>query len=403
MKDIEQIQGNIADYIDDYVDYINKKGIAFHQKDEGYKFKAVATFQKEFNLKAKDWTSMIESSLKDTLNLVASGNYFPKPMLLSCIKEDKNFVRKEFEKLLMGKEDVPRRIDNFIDNFETKFSPHGKYKQLYFDYRFVSFFLASFKPSKYFYVKYSDYKKFAEQVEYDLNLSRKSPGEHYREFAEMAEKTREVLSADKSFMDIHSKIVSAFDFKDDDLSWGTYDFIFNVSRERWKEKRIQQKKREKIIADFKEYYKDVVEDEDKIENQIVGKSTQELFEEGERFKPPTESYIRKEGSYKVRLDSVKQKKIVKDINDYKCQICGFSFIYKDAKGKDKKYAQADHIVGKEDGGTEELSNLWVLCPNCHAQKTLGVIIVDKKQKIVKKNNQIIKINLGHLKKYGWGE
>jgi len=71
-----------------------------------------------------------------------------------------------------------------IYNFQTKFPPSGRYKQSYFDHRFVSFFLAAYKPAKYFYVKSTDYRKFARQIRYDLNTSGKEPGEKYEEFAD---------------------------------------------------------------------------------------------------------------------------------------------------------------------------------------------------------------------------
>jgi 5-methylcytosine-specific restriction endonuclease McrA len=402
MKDIEQVQENISDYVSSYVKHV-LKDLAFYQKDEGYKFQAVATFQKEFNLKSNNWLSMIERALKDASNLVQSGQYFPKRMLLHYIQTDEKFVRKEFQTLLQGKENIVRRIDDFIYNFQKKFPPSGRYKQSYFDYRFLSFFLASYKPDKYFYVKSSDYKKFAKQIRFDLDTSGKEPGEKYREFAELAEIAREVLRANDEFEEVHQKIVSKFDFKDPSLSWGTYDFIFNVSREKWKEKLLIGEKRAKRLSDFREYYQDTTDDEDKVEDQISGKSPQELLEEGKAFKPHSASYAEKAGYYKVRLESTKQKRIVKELNEYSCQICGFSFVYKDAKGRDRKYAQVDHIIDKSDNGTEELGNLWVLCPNCHAQKTLGVIIVDRNKKQVSRNGEKVKIKPGHLKEYGWNE
>ena len=402
MKDIEYIQDNIADYVSNYVQYV-LKDLPFYQKDEGYKFQAVATFQKEFNLKSKNWLSMVDRALKDSVNLVQSGQYFPKRMLLHYIQEDDIFVRKEFEKLLIGKENIARRINDFIYNFQEKFPPSGRYKQSYFDYRFLSFFLAAYKPDKYFYVKSSDYNKFARQIRYDLDTSGKEPGDKYQGLAELAQIAREVLRASEEFKDVHQKIVSKFDFKDPDLSWGTYDFIFNVSRERSKETTAIGEKREKRLSDFREYYRDTTDDEDKIEDQISGKSIEDLLEKGMAFKPPSAGYVEKAGHYKVRLESTKQKRIVKELNEYSCQICGFTFVYKDTKGRDRKYAQVDHIIDKSDNGTEELSNLWVLCPNCHAQKTLGVIIADKNRKQISRNGEKVKFRPSHLKEFGWNE
>lgn len=400
MRDIELIQENITDYVENYANDI-LKDLNFYQKDEGYKFKAVATFQREFKLKSGDWYSMIGLALKDARNLVQSGQYFPKGMLLHYIQIDEDFVQKEFQKLIVGKENVVWRINNFIDNFKKRFPPSGRYGQSYFDYRFLSFFLAAHQPSKYFYVKSSDYRKFAKQISYNLNLSSKTPGDKYQELAELAKITKEVLISNKRFLDVHSRVISKFDFKDLDFNWGTYDFIFNVSRERWQEKRKMQERRAKINADFNEYYRDTGTYEERLENQISGKSVEELMNEGRAFEPPSASYAKKNGDYKVRIESAKQKRIVKELNGYCCQICGFSFVYKDSMGRQKKYAQVDHMIDKTDGGTEELNNLWVLCPNCHAQKTLGVIIVDKNKKQILRESKKIIIRPGHLKEFGW--
>jgi len=80
---------------------------------------------------------------------------------------------------------------------------------------------------------------------------------------------------------------------------------------------------------------------------------------------------------------------------------GFSFAYKDSKGRDRKYSQVDHIIDKSDNGTEELDNLWVLCPNCHAQKTFALSWLIKRKKQVSRNGEQLKFSPGHLKRFGW--
>jgi len=56
----------------------------------------------------------------------------------------------------------------------------------------------------------------------------------------------------------------------------------------------------------------------------------------------------------------------------------------------------DHIIEKSDGGDESLNNLWVLCPNCHVEKTRGVITIDLEKGVVKKREKTIDINNKHL-------
>lgn len=54
------------------------------------------------------------------------------------------------------------------------------------------------------------------------------------------------------------------------------------------------------------------------------------------------------------------KKIVLKRDNWSCRKCGF---------RDKEIMQVDHKKEKYCGGTDELSNLQTLCPNCHAKKT----------------------------------
>jgi predicted restriction endonuclease len=136
--------------------------------------------------------------------------------------------------------------------------------------------------------------------------------------------------------------------------------------------------------------------EDEIQEELQGKSKEELLEEARKFKSLKKGYSEKEGRYKVRRDDVTQKIRVRIIEDYKCQVCGFTLEYRDFRGKKKKYIQVDHIIEKIRGGTEELGNLWVLCPNCHIKKTIGVILIDPENKIVKENGKILQIRDNHL-------
>ena len=53
-------------------------------------------------------------------------------------------------------------------------------------------------------------------------------------------------------------------------------------------------------------------------------------------------------------------------------------------------------MDKAKGGGETLDNLWVLCPNCHAKKTFGLIKIYKEQKKVMDGGQEIKIRDNHL-------
>jgi ribosomal protein L44E len=387
-------QHTIDSLVEKYSNHVDRD-IKFYRKDEGYKFKAVETFKKEFNLNAKDFHGMMEKALEDAHNLVQSAQYFPKRMLLKFIKHDPQFMRRELGQLLNGQKPVADRIDAFKINVEKKLKKPNE--KTYFDYRFLSFLLASHHPNLYFYVKSSEYKEFAEIIGHELVING-SQGERYRELLGFAEALRESLKANSRFGVTHKKITQGLNYKDESLSWGTFDFIYNVvHRKDLPTEEIKTKSRWlKKIGMLTEEQQETLVLEDEIQEELQGKSKEELLEEARKFKSLKKGYSEKEGRYKVRRDDVTQKIRVRIIEDYKCQVCGFTLEYRDFRGKKKKYIQVDHIIEKIRGGTEELGNLWVLCPNCHIKKTIGVILIDPENKIVKENGKILQIRDNHL-------
>lgn len=102
------------------------------------------------------------------------------------------------------------------------------------------------------------------------------------------------------------------------------------------------------------------------------------------------------GLYNVRQESVAQKERVRRLENYKCQVCGFTIEYIDTRGEKRRYVQVDHIINKADGGGEEMFNLWALCPNCHIKKTFNVIKIDVVKRIVTENGSLITIRDNHL-------
>ncbi|MDO8466798.1 MAG: HNH endonuclease signature motif containing protein [bacterium] len=385
------IEKNINEYVTKYAEYILRDP-EFYKKDEGYKYQAVATFRKYFDLDAKNFIDMLELALADTRNLIGSGSYFPKRMLIDYARQNPKFVRGELRKLLGGGKNVYERIDNFINNINTYF-PQDK-KQSYFDYRFVSFFLAAHDPEKHIHVKSKEYKVFAGMVSYEMIISG-SQGQRYKSLFEFAEIIRNVIKINPEFKKVHKQVTEPFAYKDPSFSWGTDDFIFNVARRlssAFNEEAKKAVKRNTEIQENKiEELEDMLAADDVVESER-GKSREELIKLVKDFKPIGKAYTEREGSYRVRCDSAAQKERIKILENYACQICGFSFEYSSEDGTKRKFSHADHIIDKSSGGTEEADNIWILCPNCHAKKTLGVIVVNLKRGIVLENNKEIKLH-----------
>lgn len=117
------------------------------------------------------------------------------------------------------------------------------------------------------------------------------------------------------------------------------------------------------------------ENDDFICDLIQSASIEEIWKKAEQFVDYEEQY--REGfGIKLRRESKMQKERISRIEEYTCQICGFHQAYVNKNGKQRFIIQVDHIVEKSQGGGECLNNLLVLCPNCHAKKTYGIIKIN---------------------------
>lgn len=131
---------------------------------------------------------------------------------------------------------------------------------------------------------------------------------------------------------------------------------------------------------------------------ITTKSKEQLLAEASSFIADQPSHTIDFKPKKVRIENKQQKKRIAAIEDYSCQICNWKLEYKNQKGLTNYRIDIDHIEDKANGGGEEMSNLWALCPNCHAKKTMGIITVNKLTGEIKEKGEIIKLHHdNHLK------
>ena len=100
--------------------------------------------------------------------------------------------------------------------------------------------------------------------------------------------------------------------------------------------------------------------------------------------------------YFSEFESKKQKERIAILENHTCQICGFYQSYINQYGHKRYIIEVDHIIEKSKGGGENMHNLLVLCPNCHAKKTYGIITIDDDYRVYE-NGQEIKIKDHHLK------
>jgi hypothetical protein len=102
---------------------------------------------------------------------------------------------------------------------------------------------------------------------------------------------------------------------------------------------------------------------------------------------------RKMGQVVRVVRNTSQSSLVKELYDFKCQICGWT-AYSPLL-KNHWYCEAHHVqpLGRKYGGPDHFSNILALCPNHHCMMDLGILAIEPERLgIVFTNDHALDIN-----------
>ena len=137
------------------------------------------------------------------------------------------------------------------------------------------------------------------------------------------------------------------------------------------------------------------EQDDSFIDEMNNESLESIYNEAKKFSDYENQYYYITKEIKQRHESKKQKERIAILENHTCQICGFQQSYINKEGKKRWIIEVDHIIEKAQGGGETIDNLLVLCPNCHAKKTYGVIRIDENLTVYE-NGEKIDISNHHI-------
>lgn len=137
---------------------------------EKYKWVAIQHFQMHWNIEAADFAGMLDQSLGKTYNLLASGYYYAKAMIVEFAKDDPEGVRELFRMLYDETRDLAERAEKFIAYAEDRKLNHNEsgWKNHFQDTRSISVYLWLKYPDKYYIYKYGEIRPAAEELEFDF-------------------------------------------------------------------------------------------------------------------------------------------------------------------------------------------------------------------------------------------
>lgn len=145
-----------------------KKHYGQIERQEIYKWEAVVHFGKTWDIDAEDFCSMLTNALKKTKNLMDSGSYYPRRMILWAAKKEPEKVRQLFRELYDLTEDIKVRIENFQSGIDGIIDVHkeGTIQKGYQDDRALMVYLNMRYPEKYYLYKYSMFVDFSNLIDY---------------------------------------------------------------------------------------------------------------------------------------------------------------------------------------------------------------------------------------------
>lgn len=207
-------------YIKEYKDNFE----SVHNK-EIYKWEAVKHFQHNFDINASNFSENLETSLNKTANLLGSGNYYPRKMLVENAKKSPEQVREMFRFLFDEDFDIIERIESFRSDFEDLNLKNFKDLDDYQDHRAVIVYLNLKFPERYFFYKFTMFKKFA----YKINYSYKPVGgrtNNIGQFFNVCELVKYEIEKDQELLRLHEKRLTSDSYYDKKHNILTQDFIY---------------------------------------------------------------------------------------------------------------------------------------------------------------------------------
>lgn len=211
-------------------------------REEDYKWKATNTFQKEFDIAAKDLAVNLKAALADEYNLLSGNMNFSKAILIKCATkqddEELDFseqTRYALSCLFDEEKDFVGRVEEYVaafDNFHAKRiaggleKPNTKHHQ---NPHAISVLLAFRYPTKYYIFKETVWNNF----KYETGVSYPSLY-HFRYkllgYDIICDQIRQVLIADEELTARHDTYYVSERYKDpSNYHLMTQDFLYAIA------------------------------------------------------------------------------------------------------------------------------------------------------------------------------
>jgi hypothetical protein len=225
----------LRQWVDMYLHHVQEITPEIHVRDEeGYKFRSVEKFQKNFSEDASDFAAMLDRSIENT-NLVVGARHFPRAMLLEFAQEFPEETIAALKLLFDQSKDVGKRLDETQALIEKIMSERnkkrGKKDISFMGLRFLTLLLAFRYPNACNAVKPREWKVFCRFVEEEFAIAQHtSIGNQYKHFDAYIEPLRMYIKTLPPIRNLRDQLTRGLDFRDEEFRWMTQDVIYVTAR-----------------------------------------------------------------------------------------------------------------------------------------------------------------------------
>ena len=204
--------------------------------NEDYKWKAINHFQKhfdkDFEKNVSDFAAMLELALEKADNLLASGFYYAKAMIVGFAQEDPEGVREQFQILYDETRDLSERVSSFRAYAEDRKLNHNEsgWKNTFQDLHAISVYLWLRYPDKYYIYKYGEMQPAAEVLESTFVPKRTSDPSNMIESFKLCDEIRDGIIRNQEILDLFHSLCTDDCYPDPEYHTLACDVVFYISR-----------------------------------------------------------------------------------------------------------------------------------------------------------------------------
>jgi 5-methylcytosine-specific restriction protein B len=228
MIDGERLREILDYYIADFDDVWGNERVG-----EQYKWKMVQHFQNIWDLKANDFARMLEDALSKTSDILASGQYYPRAVIVGFAEKEPECVRSMFADLFDEGGDYVERVEGFkrrAGELHRMIEGDDTTNNHYQDESAITAYLWLRYPDRYYHYKYTITRPLSAKLKSDHVIKKGAYANNLRSHRALYNEVRAALVEDGRVASVLAAHLTDDDYPDETLHTATADVAYYVAK-----------------------------------------------------------------------------------------------------------------------------------------------------------------------------